>query len=248
MYTYGMEKTDLPLIFKRLGLSKHAASVYETVRKRGPLLATEIVSLAKAHRPAVYKALYELSDAKLLVKTFAGKRRYWNAVGPKKIASLFNEASLDVLKNLPAEKPHTAETVTSNLRLFHGPEGIRQVFDDVIEHTPRGDTFYRYTSERDLDEVNSYLSKDYRERRDKKKLERLVISNPVSGSRKKARLERFIKYIQSKESVFEQNVIQIVYGRRIALIDLNSKESTVIENEALAEFQKVIFRQLYRKL
>jgi sugar-specific transcriptional regulator TrmB len=245
-----MKQLNLPLIFKRLGMSKHAHKVYETVLKRGPLLATEIVSGTGVYRPAVYRALYELLDEKLLIRTKDGKRHYWSAASPNKIEKLFSDALGKVSDLLPREKPRAEESITGTLRLFHGPEGIRAVFDDVIEHTPRGETFYRYTSERNVDKVNSYLSKDYRDRRDRKKLERLVISNPLSGRQKRPRLERFIKYIQAQDgtSLFEQNVIQIVYGRRIALIDLNTEESMIIDNPALAEFQKVIFRQLYKKL
>ncbi len=134
------------------------------------------------------------------------------------------------------------------MRVFSGPKGIRDVFDDVISHSKKRDTFYRYTSERDLDSVNSYLSKDYRKRRDAKHLERLVISNPVSAKRKSSRLERFIKYFPKEVSLFDQNIIQLIYGERVAFIDLNKEEAFVIENQALADFQKVIFKQLYKKL
>ena len=122
------------------------------------------------------------------------------------------------------------------------------VFDDTIAHTPKGQTFYRYTSERDLSRVNRYLSPGYRGARDKKKLERLVISNARSGAQKRSRLERFIKYMPEGTLQFDQNIIQIVYGKRLAFINLNSEEAFVIEDAALADFQKVIFSQLYRRL
>ncbi len=245
-----MESLNLPLVFKRLGMSRHAHKVYSAVLKHGPLLATQAISKTGIHRPAAYRAFKELSDARLLIRMKEGKRYYWNAAEPKKIEALFSGVQKEVKNLIPRHQLHAEEAVTGTLRLFHGPEGIRAIFDDVIEHTPRGETFYRYTSERNVDKVNTYLSKDYRERRDKKKLERLVISNPLSGKQKKPRLERFIKYIQAQDgtSLFEQNVIQIVYGHRLALIDLNTEESMVIENPALAEFQKVIFKQLYKKL
>lgn len=79
-------------------------------------------------------------------------------------------------------------------------------------------------------------------------LERMVISNPVSGKRKNPRLERFIKFILPENDLFIQNIIELIYEDRVAFIDLNKEEGLVIENASLADFQKVIFRQLYKKL
>ena len=131
---------------------------------------------------------------------------------------------------------------------LEGAQGVRAAFSDVVSHTPRGETFYRYTSEKDLEAVNRMLPKDYRTLRDAKKLERLVISNPVSGKQKRSRLERFIKFIPPNFDLFQQNIIQLIYGDRLSLIDLNTNRVVIIESKALAEFQKIIFQQLYRNL
>ena len=235
-------------VFKRLGMKKHAAEVYEAILSKGPLSATQVVSLVKAHRPAVYRALGELSERELIFRLPQGKRFLWNAADPQRIEELFRAAMDLVHSTVPKSIRKTEEAITSTLRLFHGPEGIRLIFDDVISHSRKGERFYRYTSEVDLDMVNSYLSKDYRKRRDAKKLERQVISNPISGKRKNPRLERFIKFIPPEADLFDQNVIEIIYGSRVAFIDLTSKEGLILENERLAAFQKVIFKQLYKKL
>ena len=241
-------------IFKRLGMKKHAAEVYEVILRKGPVSATQVVLLAKLHRPAVYRALEELSDRGLIFRSPQGKRFVWNAANPARVEELFREA-VDVVHKVTSngisKNPHkhkTEEVISSTLRLFHGPLGIRSIFDDVISHSKKGERFYRYTSETDLDTVNSYLAKDYRARRDAKKLERQVISNPISGKRKSPRLERFIKFIPPEVDLFDQNVIEIIYGSRVAFIDLTSKEGLILENARLADFQKVIFRQLYKKL
>jgi len=145
------------------------------------------------------------------------------------------------------------------MRYFEGPSSVTAIFNDVVEHSKRGDIFYRYTSEKNLDDVNRLLPADYRKRRDAKRLERLVISNPESGSRKRSRLERFIKFLGSstdadhrpvsaEKELFHQNAIQLIYGDRIALIDLNTHIGLIIENKTLAEFQKTIFRALYKRL
>jgi len=235
-------------IFRRLGMSKHAYSVYEAARKNPGISATGIVSATSAHRPAAYRAIEELIQAKLLIRVRKGKRYGYESLSEKRVIELFSKEIKDAKEVLPQTNVGAKEVVNSTMKLFHGPEGIRAVFDDVVNHMPRAGTFFRYTSERDLNKVNSYLSPGYRAIRDRKRLERQVISNQVSGSRKKPRLERFIKYIPKEVGLFDQNIIQLIYGVRTAFIDLNTEECMIIENAALAEFQKVIFKQLYKKL
>lgn len=239
---------DIELIFRRIGLAKHAHSVYETLRKEGPLLAAEIARSAGIHRPAVYAGLEDLIRNRFVVSVTTGKRIRYRAMNPGRILKKFSEISMEVTKTVLEALPQKEASSLDNIRFLSGQDGIRATFDDVIDHTPRGETFYRYTSEKDLGTVNSYLSSDYRTRRDQKRLERLVISNPKSGLQKRSRLERFVKYILPKDTLFEQNIIQVIYGERVAFIDLNTEQCIIIENRALADFQKIIFQQLYRKL
>ncbi len=243
-----MKDTNLAHIFKRLGMSKHAWAVYRHLLNQKPLSASRIIAQSGIHRPAAYKALFELLDTKLIQRTAHGKRFLWEASDPERVLELFQTETQLIKNALPKTRQPTPKFADNPVRLFHGAIGIRTIFDDVIDHTPKGETFYRYTSEQDLHKVNSYLSPDYRQKRDKKKLERLVISNPQSGRQKRPRLERFIKTISEDMDVFNQNIIQLIYGNRLAFIDLSTLEGMIIENTALAEFQKVIFKQLYKKL
>ncbi len=211
------------------------------------MLATNVVSSVSAHRPAVYRSLSELQDAKLIIREKKGKRFLWNALEPKRIEEMFSKEVKEVQRSMP-ESERSAEIVNDSIRLLKGKEGIRAAFDDAIDHMEKNGTFYRFTSEKDLDTVNSYLSVNYRKRRDAKHLERRVISNPISGNKKSRRLERFIKFIPPESNLFSQNIIQLIYNDRIAFIDLNKEEVLIVENKALADFQTVIFKQLYLKL
>lgn len=227
-------------LFKRLGFGKNAHRVYEVLLKnKKPMLVAHIAQMAAIDRPEVYRNLSSCLKKGFIEKVHIGKRTYYAAKNPKILHQAF--ASLvDTLVDIPEPARH--------IEYVKGASGIRRVFDDVIERMPQKGTFYRYTSERNLEKVNQYLSPDYRARRDKKKLERLVISNPVSGRSKKSRLERFIKFFPSEVDLFNQNVIQLVYADSIAFINLNTEEGYIIRDADLAQFQMVIFKQLYRKL
>jgi sugar-specific transcriptional regulator TrmB len=239
---------DIKEILRRLGLPKHADAVFRTLEKKGPLLATNICRNAKLFRPAAYRALAALEQSHFVFHSKKGRRKLYHAASPVLIADAFSKTSAEVAKKMAEKAVADEQYQQKEIRFLDGFKGIRAAFDDAIAHSKRGETFYRYTSEKDLDAVNQYLSKNYRARRDQKKLERMVISNPISGKRKKPRLERFVKFIPPEASLFNQNIIQLVYGDRLSLIDLNAERVLVIENKALADFQKVIFRQLYDKL
>ena len=47
---------------------------------------------------------------------------------------------------------------------------------------------------------------------------------------------------------WQDNVIEIIYGNKVAYIDLNSESAFIIENEKIAAFQRKLFLLLYDRL
>ena len=230
----------------RLGLPKGSAQILVALGKSGGMHMGELVRKAKVHRPAAYRSVRALSTLGIVFTTNAvGKRALIRSKGVHSLVQAFAEVA-EMVRDVRDNK--NTHATPSTIHHLSGPAGIATVFEDVTTHTARGDTFYRYTSECDLDEVNSFLPKKYRTLRDNKRLERQVISNPESGKRKRPRLERFVKFLEGEREQFRQNAIQLVYGSRIAFIDLNTQDCIIIENDTLASFQRVIFRALYRRL
>ena len=111
-----------------------------------------------------------------------------------------------------------------------------------------GDTFYRVSSETDVEKSNSYLAKDYREKRDGKRLERFVITTKNTNSIKKARLERNTVIFPESYDQFDENIQMIIYANKVAYIDYNNENSIIIENKKIADFQQKIFKALFRNL
>lgn len=240
---------NLEEIFKRLGLPKHADVVYDFLnRSEKPRLVSEIAQKTTLPRMTIYRCLRGLGKLNLTNQTKVGKRTVYEAASPQALLEAMKLTEDAVNETVAKHTKQGYQSVPKNVRFLYGSSGIKEAFADVTSHTPRGDVFFRYTSEQNLAEVNKYLPADYRQKRDKKKLERQVISNHASGQQKKSRLERFIKFIPPEADQFEQNIIQLVYGDRMSIIDLSRQEVLLIENRQLAEFQKVIFKLLYKRL
>ncbi len=243
-----MEK--ITIILKRLGLHKTEITTYLHLVTHGEQSVSDISRALDIHRPLIYKALHQLTERGIVGTTIKGKQKKFIGEDPAKLRSIVKELTIDLEESLPdIEDLYIPHGTKPAIKYFEGRKGIASVFMDVVTSLKKGETFFRYTSEKDLDRVNSYLPRDYRKIRDEKNLERLVISNPISGSKKKPRLDRFIKFVGAdNDNLFQQNAIQLMYGNKVAFIDLNSETSLIIENNTLAEFQKAIFKMLYKKL
>lgn len=236
-------------LLKRLGLSETASVVYLALLKSEPLGVTDIARKTGAYRPAIYRALAELTRYELVALAVGKKQKCYSAESPERLRALV-EASLGELNHLIPELTEAYQMRGKEpfVRVFEGKKGITAVFENLVDTLPKGGTFYRISAERDLARTNTYLPKDYRKKRDAKGLERFVITTREVGEQKKKRMERAIKYFPKSDVVFDQDTIALIYADTIALLDLNTETALLVESPPLAEFQKKLFRLLYQKL
>ncbi len=232
-----------------LGVSDEARALYVLLFKRGGMSVVEIAKEAKFHRPRVYALLAGLQTRGFVEIHMRGKRNEYIAAPPEKLKDIIQQmatASEQMLPELSREYRKGKEKPA--ITIHEGSAGVTQVFRDLVESSARGETFYRFSSEKDLDRTNVYLPRDYRKIRDDKKLERFVITAPRIGKGKKVRMERAMKFIPPGFDLFEQDVIELIYANKVAFIDLNTETSFIIESPKLADFHKKLFRLLYQKL
>jgi hypothetical protein len=178
-----------------------------------------------------------------------GKRKRYAAESPEKLRNMINGITIDVEETISdLEEIYKSPREKPLVKFLEGKNGITYVFSDIIDSLKRGDVFYRYSSSKDLERTNSYLPKDYRKKRDNKNLERYAINSQYVESKKKPSLYRNTKIVPLEFDLFDQNIVQLIYGNKVAIIDINTETSFIIENDKFADFQKKIFRLLYSKL
>ena len=141
------------------------------------------------------------------------------------------------------EKKKTSQVVT-----WAGPKGITHVFTDIIETCEVGECVYRITSEKDVMKTNAYMPDDYRKIRTKKWLQLSLITSEQVAKKKNPRLDREMAIIPEKWNEFDNNISLTLYGNKMAYVDFNTESSVTIENEQMVDFQKKIFRLLFRYL
>lgn len=237
-------------LFESIWLSKNSAGIYLALLEHWKSTITEIASNASLQRTQIYRLLPYLIESGFVLITKIWKKKYYFPASPNKIHDAYDEMKernkwsiwklMEIYWNLD-KKP----IVIYN----EWKKWITNIFNDIVNSSKKGDTFYRITSETNVEKINDeYLPKDYREKRDKKDLERYVIMSPNAAKLKKARLEREIKVIPEKIFEFQDNVLMTIYAHKIAFIDFNTETSIIIENKDIADFQKKIFRLLFKSL
>jgi sugar-specific transcriptional regulator TrmB len=236
-------------ILNKLGLSSNEAITYTSLIELGPSTVADIAKKTGLHRPTIYQVLPKLLERDLISTTSKGKRRLYVAESPEKLRAL----SKNLQQELESFIPHLKSIYSSRekkplVKFLEGRKGITSILDDVVETLPHGSTFYRYGAIRTAERTDKYLPPQYRERRDKKQLERLVITNESIAREKKKRLEREIKILPTTDGLFDYDVTEIMYGDKVAFIDYNSETVLLIENPKIAEFQKALFKSLYKRL
>ena len=242
-----MEKQQ---ILQKIGLNKDQSAIYLALLELGPSILTKIAEKTTIHRPLVYKALPILLEKKLITQNQVKKHIVYVAEPPNRLEAIFEDLKYELFNILPdLEDTYVASTKKLKVRFLEGKDGTKRVFEDVVRSLPKGATFYRYSSNVDgIEKKDNHLPRAYRNIRDSKKLERQVITNEQTADQKVAKLERFIKIMPNDFGPFEHNVTEIIYDDKIAFIDYNSDTAVILENKKIAEFQKHIFKTLYKKI
>ena len=233
-------------VLKRIGLSERESVVYLTLLQRGHLSISHLSLHTGIHRPALYNIIPRLSGRGLITKIIVGKRSEFLAKSPDHLSYLVERSKMgleNIVIQLKKDFAHTE--MAPHAETHFGKEGIRAVFYDIVHSLPKGSVFYRYSSRENL-LSNKYLPRDYREIRDQKRIERLVITNRALKETKSPRLEREIKTLSGFDAIF--SITKIIYGEKISYIDYKNDFAFTIVNKKMADLEIVVFKQIYNNL
>ncbi len=240
---------EIMSLLNKIGLTQKQATIYLFLLSHSPTSISNISRGTGLYRPDIYKELKVLLDKTVVTESPKGKQVWYQAEAPSRLREIIKDTLIDLEESLPAlEEMYSHMSPRSVIRSVEGKNGIRSIFSDLVTTLKRGETFYRYTSSKDLKVANMYLPKDYRKLRDAKDIQRLVIGTAVNQATKIDRLEKETKYIPVNFDTFNQNIIQLMYSNKVAFINLNNETGLIIDNPELADFHKKIFKLLYTKL
>lgn len=230
---------------ERIGLSKEEAVVYETLLEKGQLSMSMLSRFTEIHRPGLYTLVPKMINKGIVIEARSGKRTEYVACSPNKLEPLVKSTQQileSVVNNLNTE--FSKKKIVPKIETYYGKDGIGRVFMDVVTTLNKGETYYRYSVRKDI--YKDFLPKAYRQLRDDKKLERLVITNEEGAQRKRSKLERFVKVLKGNYDTF--NVTKVIYQNKIAFVDYENEVAFIVYNERLAKMEVQTFLCLYKIL
>lgn len=231
-----------------LGLNNYEKNVYINLLENGISSPTEIERKTNIHRPIVYKSLESLVGKDLVSISPDGKRKKYIAESPDKLESLFKKLENNYLSEI--EDLHRLYEIGKSdkpqVTYYRGESAIKDSYMDIVNTLNKNGRYYRYLSMSSLNR-EKYIPKGYREKRDKKGLERLIISNKESFKNTQ-RLGSRVKILPKGSDFLEDNYGQTIYGDKVAIIDFESKIVTLIKSRRYANFQEKIFKALFDRL
>ncbi len=232
-----------------LGLSEKESIIYLSLLSSGQETVSGVAKNTNLHRPVIYKTLPLLQNKGLVTTTTKGQRTYFVAEPPEKLHGLLQETERTVQNLIPElQAIFTSVEKRPTVKFLEGKKSIAFVFEDILQTLKKGDVFYRYSSSQSLKHSDKFLPKNYQERRDEKQLERFAITSDTIAKETQPKLERVVKTVPKQFGLFDYNITQLIYGNKIAFNDYSSETALIIENEAIANFQRQLFKTLFAKL
>ncbi len=234
-------------IFHKIGLSESESMVYGTLINSGELLIMDIAKLTGLYRPVIYKSIEILKERGLIRLSSSGKRKTYIAESPDRLELLFREYEKSFFNDI--EDLHDLYQSKENkpaISITEGEAAIVNTYSDVVNTLSKNETYYRYSSLAQF-KKRKYVPKDYEYIRDKKGLERYVITGYHNQPSTK-RLGRAVKVIPKDFDLFEDEVNVVIYKDKVAIIDYPSKVVINIKHKKFAEFQKKLFKLLFSRL
>jgi len=196
----------------------------------------------------IYKFIPYLQELWLVSRKIVGKRNVYIAENPQNLRNLFEdtrqnfESSIDRFSELFSKKDNQVPA----LKTIEWDNFAKIVFDDIAHTLGNNETYFRYSSVTSLEGQEKY--KDYKSMRDKKNIQRMIITSDYLAKDKPRRLDHDIACIPQKYDLFDDNISKVIYHNKVWIIDYNNKVSFIIEDRKLAIFEKKIFKLFFKYL
>jgi len=237
-------------LLRWIGFTDHASNIYISLIENWVSSLSQISNFTWMHRTQIYRTLPYLLESWFIIEVENGKRKMYKPCSPKKIQDEYNNLYLNnnhIIEELDT-KFKNSET-TSSAIVTKWIKSIHNIYKDITHTLDKWGIFYRVTSELDVEKTNNYYIPDwYKQERDKKQIERYIIMSDKTASFKKPKLEREMKIVNNNDISLDDNIIYTIYWDKISLIDFNTETSILIESKEIAQFQRKLFKLLFKKL
>lgn len=235
-------------ILSHIGVSKEAAIIYTSLLQFGDMSISEVSKKASLHRPVVYKNIPYLEEIGLISQRVVGKRKLLVAESPENLRNIFENTKnnfegvvwrfTEMFERKKIQKPVLKSIEWENF--------AKHIFDDIAHTLWKDGTYYRYSSARSLYGQHKYTH--YKKIRDEKNIQRMIITSDYLAKTKPKSISHEVVSIPKNYDLFDDDVSRVIYADKVGIIDYANQISFIIQNQKLANFEKKIFKLLFRYL
>lgn len=234
-------------ILNKIWLTETESKIYLDLIENWASNIVEISNRTKLNRPLIYKSIPYLIESNLIKEIVKWKRKLLKAESPEYLKNLFEKLSTNFNNIIPElEDIYNTSETRPNIQTLVGKKWMMHVFEDVLMSLKRWETYYRYSSRANFSLI--YLPKNYKELRDKKQIQRMVITSEKLYATKTKKPEREVVTIPKWFDLFDDNIVKLIYADKIAIIDYNNLTSFIVQNKTLALFEKKLFKIMFKFL
>ncbi len=242
-----------PLLAK-LGLNERDTNVFLALVKLGPSPVRSIAREANVNRGTTYDTLKHLLSQGLVAYYHREKHQYFVAEPPERLLELIDDRvkrDLETRQEVERALPHLASLYATpgekpTVKYYEGFRGAKAILRDVLAvMSAETDREYFVYSSVDLRNHLYQEFPNFTEERIKRKIKVKTIAIGGGGGRHGLDERR---WLSKKESA---PAYVIIYGGKVAAIALDANRNPMgilIENRAVAETEKLVFRSLWETL
>lgn len=229
-------------ILEKAGFTKGEIRIYVALLEIGETTTGAIIDKSRISSSKVYEILEKLIQKGLASYTIKEKTKYFQPTSPNRILDYleqkkknFEDTEKDIKELIPelvAKQKISEQTQTT--AVYEGFEGIKTVFNRILESLEKGEEYYVFTvdEEASSEELRLFFH-NYHAKRIEKKIKVKLLSGQkykeeISKKYKKYGLSerRFIdKAFPTGVFIFKNNVMHFMYKPKPTLFVISSKQN-----------------------
>lgn len=232
---------NLKKILQNIGLSDKEAKIYLALLELGEALPSTIARRTGVKRPTTYVVLEQLQKQGLVSYAKKGRTTYYQALNPHSLLEKQYKTYHALEESLPDLLAlHHQYTVTPQMRIFEGKEGLIRIMEDTLIST----TDLHVWADTGL--ATTGILKDYYPSYIKKKIAnnlwvRGVVCDEEVGRNfaEKGKEElRELYFVPRDKFPFKNEII--IYEDKVAIIAHEDRVGVILQNKNIADTQRSI--------
>lgn len=226
----------------QFGLSEKEACVYSCLTAMGTSVVSAVAKRAELNRSTTYVILESLSKQGLVGISKRGKIQVFTPMSPSKLVQIAQENAdryenlVEIGKELITELQLDDKTQSQkpNIQIFQGVEGIKNIFDDVINSRQKNIFVYKKPEGAVTDDKFLISLRDFYKNIERKSEVTSLSDNTVENRKIMTENESGLTnhYLIKTEANFNSDLI--LYGDKIAFISRTEKLAYIIQNNDFA--------------